>query len=219
MRALSALCVLFTATVATAAPWSNPAARVCYGGVLRPAQAAKHENRAANMRNVILNLTGSHYHPDQPGDTPGWALAPASGTAGKLTYIRGQDFAHESSKDGHPAMEVTNLPKGGILRLHGLIPVSGHVRANEKGKLLSKNETAELFGKTNRYNIIVTHPDGKVEEIKEIVSQGLVTGVALAIQLQKGKTLVQFYPKGSYGVGAYSNGRTIELRYAGKDGE
>ncbi len=133
----------------------------------------------------------------------------------RLTSVRGQDFEHESTPNGHPAFTVSNLPKSGVLSLQGLLPVSGHVRTHHEGKYLTKNETSDLFAKTNRYDVSVIHPDGTGEHIRDIPSQGLVTGVALGIKLQKGTTFVKFAPQGSFGVGGYSNGRTVELQYDG----
>ena len=63
-----------------------------------------------------------------------------------------------------------------------------------------------------------TLADGQSDprRIGSIAATGFVTGIQLGIKLQKGTTTVQFYPDGSFGVGGYSNGRTIELQYDGK---
>lgn len=187
-----------------------------FGGVLKKDRMAARAGEVKNMESIILHWNDSHYHADQPGDTPGWSLMPVRGSKMKMTQVRGQDYEHETSTDGHPVWKISNLGKTGIARLDGLIPVSGHVRVNNDGKYLSKNETAELFAKTNKYNLVVTRPDGKRETIDGVSSTGLVTGVALALKLQKGATQVQFYPQGSAGISGYGNGRTIELQYDGE---
>jgi len=208
--------ILLFAISAVAAPAATKDSRVRFGGVLKKERMATHQGQVRSMESIILTWSGSHYHAEQPGDTPGWSLKPSPSTKMQMTQVRGQDFEHETSTNGHPVFKVSNLPKNGIARLEGLIPVSGHVRVNDGGKYLSKNETSQLFAKTNKYNLVITHPDGKREMIDGVSSTGLVTGVALAVKLQKGATKVQFYPQGSAGISGYGNGRTIELQYDGE---
>jgi hypothetical protein len=100
---------------------------------------------------------------------------------------------------------VTGLGAGGQLDLVALLPVSGHVGL----------QAAENYARTNQYNVVITHADGTRQTLPKVAATGFVTEHALSLNLKPGKTIVQFWPDGSGGVGGYQTGREIEFHWDG----
>ena len=130
--------------------------------------------------------------------TPPFLLVPNKDSV-TMTQTRGAHY-----KNGITAAHsVSGLPASGELNLTGLLPVSAHTGQ------------AQQFAKSNVYNVIITHADGTTQNLGKIKSTGLVTEHGMKLNLKPGKTIVQFWPDGSGGVGGYKAGREIELNWSG----
>ena len=152
--------------------------------------SAHVKNTIASYKDYMVNQAIAN------NATPPFFLIPHSAT---MSQTRQGDY----KKSITPAYSVSNA-SGGKLDVTALLPVSAHTGQ------------AQQFAKSNQYNITITHADGTRETIPKVASTGLVTEKVLSIQLKPGKTVVNFWPDGSGGVGGFKAGREIELNYGGQ---
>jgi hypothetical protein len=80
-----------------------------------------------------------------------------------------------------------------------MLPVSGHTGQ------------ADEFAKSNIYELRIKQAGGKVVNLPNIKSNGLVTEAGMVLPLKKGLNVLTFWPKGSLGVGGFEKGRTLEI--------
>jgi hypothetical protein len=204
--ALSAL--LGGSALAGGGPAAYQPARVVRPPRSQPAGAPRASSRTVasselsqRARSIASGLESTIRH---VYDTPAFELLPTG--AARLSLIRYPDVV-DYTNGKHAIYKVSDLPQDGLIDLVALMPVSGHVGSTPQDKLA----TAEHYAKTNVYNMMIEHPDGSVENIDGIRSQGMVTPHELQLKLQPGSTIIRFTPAGTSYHG-YLNGRTIELQ-------
>jgi hypothetical protein len=134
------------------------------------------------------------------GDTP--AVDLTGRDAGVLIAKKNHaTVAGSKSFQGPCEYTVGQQPADGIMRVTIMAPVSGHTGA----------DNARKWAKSDSFNVKVTLPDGTVLKKSGLRSKDLVTMADVDFPAQKGKTKIEYWRDGSFGVGGYGSGRTIYI--------